>query len=408
MKKIIIVGGGTAGIGIAAKLLRENKNIQIDLFEPSEYHYYQPLYTLVGAGADKKEKTKRPTKDLIPKGVNWIQRKISSFNPEQNQVICENGVNHTYDFLIVAPGLQIDWHLIDGLSETLGKNGVCSIYGYNESEDTFKTLETFTGGKAVFTAGSTPVKCGGAAQKIMYLADSYFRKKGIRENTEVHFASAGTKLFGVDGYTEALQKVVDKKGIKTDFFHRLVRVDGPNKKAYFEVKQFDNGEQVGTEERCLDFDMLHVVPPQSAPDFIKDSPLAIKDGKPLGWLNVNHFSMQHNQYENVFGLGDVCGLPTAKTGASVRKQLPVVANNIKRLLNGKSIDPSVKYNGYSACPILTDYHHVVMAEFVYGNKPKSSFFFNTRKPLYSMYLMKHYFLPWFYWNMMMKGRDLPL
>lgn len=405
MKKVIIVGGGTAGISVAAKLMKSTKNIKIELFEPSKFHYYQPLYTLVGAGADKKEKTQRLTKDYIPSGVNWIQKKISEFKPDQNQVISEHGEVYAYDYLIVAPGIQLDWNKVEGLTETLGKNGVCSVYGYQESEDTFKALENFKGGKAVFTAAGTPVKCGGASQKIMYLSESYFEKQGLRAKTEVIFASAGTKIFGVPGFAEALQKVVDKKKIDTRFFHNLYKVDGPSKKAYFNVKQFENGEQVGTKEVELDFDLLHVVPPQSAPDFIKNSPLSIQEGNLKGCLDVDQYTLQHNKYSNVFGIGDVCGLPTAKTGAAVRKQLPVVTGNLLQLIQGDTISSKQEYHGYSACPILTDYNHVLLAEFEYGNKPKPSFFFNTKKPLWIMYLLKHYFLPWFYWNKMLKGKD---
>lgn len=404
MNKIIIIGGGTAGMSAAALIRREIRDVDIELFEPSEFHYYQPLWTLVGAGADRKEKTKRRTIDYLPKGVKWNQRKVISFEPEQNQITCEHNERHSYDYLIVAPGIQINWNMIDGLNDTLGENGVCSIYGYKESEDTFNILKNFKGGKAVFTAGSTPVKCGGASQKIMYLADSYFRKGKIRDNTEILFASAGTTIFGVPGFKEALQKVVDDKNIETRFFHDLVSVNGQKKLAHFKVKRFENGEQTGLEDVTIEFDMLHVVPPQSAPDFVQKSPLAIKEGKLIGWLDVDAYSLQHNNFDNIFGLGDVCGLPTAKTGAAVRKQLPIVCNNIKRMIEGKAVDSEITYNGYSACPILTDYHHVLLAEFGYGNVPKPSFPINLQKPRWSMYLLKHYVLPWFYWNRMLKGR----
>lgn len=405
MKSIIIVGGGTAGLSAAASIQRKIKNVQVTLFEPSEHHYYQPLYTLVGAGADKKEKTKKLTKDYIAPGVKWVQKKVASFQPDQNQITDETGDTHTYDYMIVAPGIQIDWNHIEGLTDTLGKNGVCSIYGYQEAEDTFNTLKAFKGGDAVFTAGSTPVKCGGASQKIMYLSEAYFRKNQMRDNVNVIFASAGTKIFGVPGFKEALQKIISKRNIDTRFFHDLVKVDGPNKKAYFSVREVKEGEVVGREEKVLDFDLLHVVPPQSAPDFIKNSPLSIQEELRKGWLDVDQYSLQHNKYPNIFGLGDACGLPTAKTGAAVRKQLPVVIGNLKNLVEGREIDKNLKYSGYSACPILTDYKHVLLAEFTYGNVPAPSFFFNTKKPLWIMYLLKHYFLPWFYWKRMLKGKD---
>lgn len=403
--KVLIIGGGTAGITVAAQLKNKIAKLEVQIFEPSEYHYYQPLYTLVGAGVDKKEKTKKLTKDYIPNGVDWVKQKIASIDPQNNSVKDDLGKIYRYDFLVVAPGIQLDWHLVEGLKETLGKNGVCSVYGYQESEDTFKTLENFKGGKIVFTAGSTPVKCGGASQKIMYLSEAYLRKTGIREKSQVIFASAGTTIFGVPGFKEALQKIIKERNIETRFFHDLIKVDGANKKATFSVKTFNGDNLLSTEEKEIGFEMLHVVPPQSAPDFIKKSILSVQEGGLKGWLDVNRFTLQHNTFSNIFGLGDVCGLPTAKTGAAVRKQAPVVTNNILRLINKQNIDTKLTYDGYSACPILTDYNHVLMAEFIYGNKPKSSFFFDTTKPRWSMYLLKHYVLPWIYWKLMLRGKS---
>lgn len=405
MTKILIIGGGTAGITVAAQLIRKLKKAHIELFEPSKYHYYQPLYTLVGAGTDKKEKTIKETSKLIPKGVIWNQQKILGFKPKENIVIGEDCKEYVYDYLIVAPGIQLNWHLVKGLTETMGKNGVCSVYGYQESEETFSTLKAFKGGNALFTSPNTPVKCDGAPQKIMYLTEAYLRKKGLRNTTNVIFASGGSKLFSVPGFTEALQKIIDNRKIKTHFSHNLIKVDGPKKEATFTVKMFEGDQQVGMEEKVISFDLLHVAPPQSAPTIITESELAIPDGKLKGWLNVDHYTLQHNSFPNVFGLGDVCGLPTGKTGAAIRKQVPVVVNNVRRLLEKKEVNGKFKYNGYSACPILTDYKHVLMAEFEYGYKPKSSFFFDTTKPRWSMYLLKHFYLPWYYWNRMLKGRN---
>ena len=225
-KSIIIVGGGTAGITIAAQLVKLKNNLAITLIEPSSYHYYQPLYTLVGAGADKVEKTRRLTKKFIPKGVNWLQTKVQKLQPAENIVILENGESLNYDFLVVCPGLQIDWEAIKGLKETMGKNGVCSVYGYEESAQTWQTLNEFKGGTAIFTAPNTPVKCGGAPQKITYLTDALLRKKRIRQESKVTFATGARKLFAVKGFAETLENLVQERNIKTLFNHELIRVDG--------------------------------------------------------------------------------------------------------------------------------------------------------------------------------------
>jgi len=403
--KIIIVGGGTAGITLAAQFARAKKEVEVTLIEPSEYHYYQPLYTLVGAGADNKEKTRRSTADLIPRGINWLKNRVSGFLPDQNQIKLEDGKSIDYDYLIVCPGIQINWQEIEGLKETIGKNGVCSVYGYQESENTWKTLNAFKGGKAIFTAPATPVKCGGAPQKITYLSEAYLRKKGLRNETSITFATASRKLFAVKGFAETLENLVRQRKIKTLFQHNLIKVDGTKKEATFEVKEYENRKLVRTRQEVMPFDLLHVVPPQSAPDFVRNSPLAIPEGKGKGWVDVDINTLQHRQFPNVFALGDVAFLPTGKTGAAIRKQVPVVVGNIFRLMDNQGLGKDRQYNGYSACPILTDYRHVLMAEFSYGYKADPSVsFMDTTKPSFLMYLAKHYYLPWFYWNRMLKGK----
>ncbi len=396
---VVVVGAGTAGITVASMLLRELKNIKVAIIDPADTHYYQPLYTLVGAGADDVKKTARPMASVIPKNADWIKEPVIGFEPDNNRVITNNST-YQYEYLVVAPGLQIDWDIIEGLKETLGKNGVCSVYGYKQSEDTWNILRNFKGGKAIFTAAWTPVKCGGASQKIMYLTDAFLRKKNLRNNTDIQFISSGTKIFAVPGFTETLEKLIKEKDIGVRFKHDLIKVDGTNKKAWFRVHTPEKEDTIIEEN----FDLLHVVPPQSAPDFIKNSPLAINEGPLKGWMDVDKYTLKHVNYENVYGLGDVAGLPTAKTGAAVRKQAPVVAEAILSKIKKESYIQKSLYNGYSACPIVTDYHHVLLAEFGYNNEPMPSFPIDTTKPRFSMYLLKHYVLPWFYWNRMLKGK----
>lgn len=399
--KICIIGGGTAGITVAAQLARTGKDVDIHLFEPSKYHYYQPLYTLVGAGADKKEKTRRATADFIPKGVNWVKSRVTAIRPDRNTIRLDDDTSVTYDYLIICPGLIINWDKVEGLKETIGKNGVCSVYGYEEAEKTWETVDNFKGGTAIFTAPQTPVKCGGAPQKIAYLTEALLRKKGIRDKSDIYFATGAHKLFAVKGFAETLENEVKKRNINTLFHHELIKVDGTKKEATFEVKIYEQKELKNTQLETLSFDLLHVVPPQSAPGFIKNGVLATDKG----WVDVDINSLQHKRFPNVFALGDVADLPTGKTGAAVRKQAPVIVRNICNLIDGKGIDEKLKYDGYSACPILTDYSHVVMAEFTYGYTPSPSVkFIDTTKPSYLMYLAKHYYLPWFYWNRMLKGK----
>lgn len=390
--KIAIVGGGTGGISVAARLLRENKGIsgQVAIIDPATKHYYQPLWTLVGGGAAQREVTEREEASVIPEGAVWIQEAVKEFLPENNQVILDSGKSLSYDYLVVAAGIQIDWHKIKGLKESIGKNGVCSNYSYDYVNSTWESLRNFKGGNAIFTAPNTPIKCGGAPQKIMYLADDYFRKNKVRSKSKVMFVSGGGTIFGVKKYADSLNQVIARKEIETHFKHNLIEIRSQEKIAVFE--NLDTKQHVE-----MSYEMIHVVPPMSAPDFIKSSPLANADG----WVDVDKFTLQHNRFKNIFGIGDCTSLPTSKTGAAIRKQAPVLVANLLSLMEKQ---PVVKeYNGYTSCPLVTGYGSLILAEFDYNNEPYETFPFDQGKERWSMYLLKKELLPVIYWDGMLKG-----
>jgi sulfide:quinone oxidoreductase len=392
--QVLIIGGGNAGISVAAQLRLRIKNLQIAVIEPSEKHYYQPAWTLVGGGVFDAEKTVRPEASVMPKGVEWIRQTVTGILPEQNSVQLANGETIGYAYLVVAPGIQLNWNEIKGLKETLGKNGVCSNYSFEHAPYTFACIKNFKGGNAIFTNPPTPVKCGGAPQKIMYLAADYFRKKGILDKTYIQFWSGGTRLFGVEKYEKALAKVVERDQIDLHFFTRLEEIDGPNKRARF-VGFGDNNKG---EERWVHFDMIHVTPPQGAPDFVRQSPLA----NAAGWVDVDKNTLQHTRYPNVFSLGDAAALPTSKTGAAVRKQAPVLVANLLSAIKGETLKAS--YNGYTSCPIVTGYGKLILAEFDYSNQPTETFPFDQSKERWSMYQLKTKVLPWLYWHKILPGK----
>ncbi len=386
--QIVIIGGGNAGISTAAKLLLKNKFLDIAIIDAAEKHYYQPAFTLVGGGVYDFNDTVRPEEAVMLPNVTWIRQWAAEINPEKNVVITENGDEVQYEFLIVAPGLKLAWELVKGLPETIGKNNVCSIYSPKTVLYARESLENFQGGTALFTNPATPIKCGGAPQKIMYLAADKFRKKGLDAN--VQFWTSGTVIFGVKKIGAALMKIVEEYGIDVHYRTNLVEVNGDNKIAVFE--NLETGEK--TEVK---FDMLHVTPPQQAPDFVRRSPVANADG----WVDVNINTLQHNKYSNVFSLGDVAALPTAKTGAAIRKQAPVLVENLFAVMKGKT--PQAKYYGYSSCPLIVGYGRLVLAEFDYNNIPQDSFPFEQARPRWSMWKLKTDVLPWLYWNQILKG-----
>ncbi|MFN3360844.1 MAG: FAD/NAD(P)-binding oxidoreductase [Pseudanabaenaceae cyanobacterium] len=391
--QVVIVGGGAAGISAAAQLLKRDRKLDIAIVEPSDKHYYQPGWTLVGGGIAPIGNFVRDQKDVIPRGAKWIQAKVAKLDPDQNQVVTEAGQVIKYDYLIVCPGIQIDWHLIKGLKEAIGKGGVTSNYSKDYAPYTWETIRKFKGGNAIFTYPATPIKCGGAPQKIMYMADDWFKSKsGVGVNTKVMFCTAGGSMFAVPAYSASLDQIVARRGITVKFKHNLKEIKADTQEAIFDVTT-DNG----VEEVSIHYDMIHVTPPMSAPNFIKESPLA----GPGGWVDVDKATLQHTRYPNVFSLGDASSLPTSKTAAAARKQSPVLAENLLAAMRGKPLP--ARYDGYTCCPLITGYNSAIMAEFAYDGKLAPSFPLDPTKERYSMYLAKVHVLPWLYWNRMLKG-----
>jgi len=392
--QILIIGGGNAGISTASKLLRKNKSLDITIIEPSEHHYYQPAWTLVGAGVFDINKTKRTEASVMPKKVKWIKHKVVSFQAEKNEVTLDNNETLKYEYLIVAPGIQLNWNEIKGLKETLGKNGVCSNYSFEQAPYTWECIKNLKGGKALFTNPNTPVKCGGAPHKIMWLAADYFKKQNVFDNTEIQYWSGGTRLFGVDKYEKTLKQVAERDKVQMNFFTKLVEIDGPNKKAKF----VGIGEQNKDKVYDVEFDMIHVTPPQSAPDFVRNSSIANE----AGWVDVDKYTLQHNKFKNIFSLGDASSLPTSRTGAAIRKQAPVLVKNLLAVMEGKELNE--KYNGYTSCPVVTGYGKLVLCEFDYNNQPTETFPIDQSKERWSMYQLKKKVLPWLYWNKILPGK----
>jgi sulfide:quinone oxidoreductase len=389
--RIVIVGGGSAGITVAARLAKALPHPDIAIIEPSGKHYYQPLWTLVGGGVFAKEVTESDEVMLIPQEATWIQEAVTEFSPEDNSVLTRGGKKVQYDYLVVAPGIQLDWDKVKGLKEAVGKDGVCSNYAYEYVDKTWEFIRNFKGGNAIFTQSHTPIKCGGAPQKIMHLADDFFRKSGVCGRTNVIFASGTGSIFAVAKYANALNKVVARKGIETRFKHNLIEIRPQAKEAVFQ--HLDTGEHV-----VLPYDLIHVTPPMSAPDFIKRSPLANE----AGWVDVDKATLQHRRYPNIFSLGDASSLPTSKTGAAIRKQAPVLVKNLLMAMQNKPL--TAQYDGYTSCPLVTGYGKLILAEFDYDGKPQETFPFDQGKERYSMYLLKAYGLPALYWHGMLKGR----
>ena len=395
---VVIIGAGAGGIAVAASLKSRKSDLSIAVIDPADVHYYQPGWTMVGGGIFQAEQTAKTMGSLIPRGVKWIQAAVAAFEPKNNAVVLEGCRVVKYDRLVVCPGLKLDWAAIEGLEDTLGRNGVTSNYRYDLAPYTWDLVNNLKEGRALFTQPPMPIKCAGAPQKAMYLSGDAWFRNGALKNIDIQFMNAGGVLFGVKDYVPALMKYIDKYNADLNFFHTLTSVDGSGKKATFKVAKPDTE----AESITVDFDMMHVCPPQTAPDFIRVSPLA----DAAGWVDVDQATLRHKTFDNIWSLGDVMNAPNAKTMAAVRKQAPAVADNIIADIKGRS--PVAAYDGYGSCPLTVERGKIVLAEFGYGGvlKPSfPSFVLDGTKPTRAAWFLKEKMLPPIYWQAMLKGKE---
>ncbi len=392
--RVVIVGGGTAGITVAARLRRARID-GIALVEPSDVHYYQPLWTLVGGGRAAAKSTVRAEAKLIPDGVSWVQEAAVEVDPDEQTVSLASGRQLHYDYLVVAPGLQLNFDKVAGLPEALGSRGVSSNYRFDLAPRTWDFISGMRGGTALFTMPPGPIKCAGAPQKIAYLAADWWRSKGLLEETRVILVLPTAAMFSQPDWAKVLEGIAAGYGIEVRKEAQLVEVDGESNRAVI------SDTKAGTKE-SIDYDLLHATPPQSAPDWVRSTKLA-DPASPFGYVHVDQYTLQSPTWSNVFALGDIANLPTSKTGAAVRKQAPVLVANLLDDMRGKPA--SSRYDGYTSCPLVTAHNRMLLAEFDYELKPTPSIpFIDTMKPRYDMWLLKRYGLPALYWNLMLHGR----
>lgn len=392
--KVVIIGGGSAGISVASRLRRAGVT-DIGLLEPSDTHYYQPLWTLVGGGRAEIGETARPQASVVPAGVAWVKAAAESVDPEARTVTTDAGATITYDYLVVAPGIQLDWHKVPGLAKALETPYVSSNYKYELAPKTWERIRALRSGTAVFTMPAGLIKCAGAPQKIAYLAADYWRQQGVLDQIDVHLVLPTPGMFGVKVFADELERVVERYGITVHKNSELVEIDPEERRATI-------ADLTGDGVTTLDYDFMHVVPPQSAPDWVKATPLANPDD-PAGYIQVDQYTMQHTRYPNVYALGDAGSTPNSKTGAAIRKQAPVVAENLLRTM--ASQEPTAQYDGYASCPITTARDKMLLCEFDYEMQPKPSFpLIDTTKERKDMWLLKKYGLPKLYWHLMLPGR----
>ncbi|KAM3924338.1 sulfide:quinone oxidoreductase, mitochondrial isoform 1-T2 [Leptodactylus fuscus] len=388
---VVVVGGGAGGITMSARMKKKVGAGKIAVIEPSEVHYYQPMWTLVGGGAKKLVSSARSTSSLIPSGVKWIKSEVKGFDPDKNCIRIDDGKEIGYKYLIIALGLKLQFEKVKGLPEGFQYPKIGSNYSVKTVEKTWKALQDFKKGNAIFTFPNTPVKCAGAPQKIMYLSEEYLRKTGKRSDANFIFNTSLGVIFGVKKYADALLQIIKERDIQVNFRHNLIEVQADKQEAVFE-----NLDKPG-ETKVYQYEMLHVTPPMGPPDVLVNSPVADAGG----WVDVDKETLQHKKYPNVFGIGDCTNLPTSKTAAAIAAQSAVLDKTLSLVMKGQN--PSTKYDGYTSCPLVTGYRKVILAEFDYNAQPLETFPIDQSKERRTMYHMKADMMPFLYWNMLLKG-----
>ncbi|GAA1559680.1 FAD/NAD(P)-binding oxidoreductase [Brevibacterium picturae] len=392
--RIVVIGGGNAGLSVAARLRNAGQD-DVAVIEPSTEHYYQPLWTLVGGGAAPRRESVRPEAQVMPQGVAWIKDSASAIEPDDHTVRLASGGEVGYDYLVVSPGLQLDWNRVPGMEEAIAGPQASSNYDYELAPKTWKLIKGMKRGTAVFTMPSGPIKCAGAPQKIAYLAADYWRQQGVLDEIRVVLVLPTPGMFGVEVFAKELDKVVERYGIEVRFNSEVTDIDPAAQAVTITDNSAHSSEQ-------LDYTMLHVVPPQSAPDWIKHSPVA-KPGDPNGYVDIDPNTLQHVRWPEIFALGDAGSSPNSKTGAAIRKQAPVVVENLLATMEHRPVNG--RYEGYASCPLTTSRNTMLLAEFDYSMQPAPSIpVIDTTHERRDMWYLKRYGLPAMYWNLILKGR----
>lgn len=408
--RIVIIGGGAAGISMAARLKRLLKNPDITIIDPSDRQYYQPGFTLIAGGVYGADDVWKPQDECIPDDVKWIKDSVTLVHPAQNRVETLRSGILDYDYLVLAPGIQINWDKVEGISlDTLGAGNAHSIYDHRGAQLTWPAMKEFAekGGRGIFCDTYTKHKCGGAPKKICLLSWDNARKNGTTDRLDMTYYTAETQLYDVPYFTTRLEEIYRERNIPVETEVRLKGIDTHAKRAYFERITTVDGQKTST-PFTEDYDFMHFMAPQSAPDFVRESGLSWTEGKLAadGWAMVDQQTLIHKTYPNIISLGDCAGIPTSKTSAAVRKQVPIAVENLIATMEGRR--PEAIYDGYAACPIVTDYGHVLLCEFDYDKNPKISFpfsLFDMSKEQWVAWILKVYILKPFYFHMMLKGRD---
>ena len=408
--KIVVIGGGAAGISAAARLMMILKEPDITIIDPSDKHFYQPGFTLIASGVYSPDEVYKSQADCIPSGAKWVKDSVVALDADKRIVTTSKGEKISYDFLVLTPGLVYDWDLIEGIDpKALGTGNAHCIYEHEGAIKTWDAIQKFVknGGKGIFTDTYTKHKCGGAPKKITLLTEHLARKNGTRERLSFNFYTASPELYDVPYYTPRLLEIYAERNVPINLNTRIVGVDTAARKVHFRKTEKSADGSAKVSDFKEDYEFLHFLPPMGTPKFVRESGLSATNGSHAkeGWVDVDKGTLVSKKYPNIISFGDASNLPTSKTSAAIRKQVPIAVANLVSIMEGKQ--PQQIYDGYAACPIITDYGHVLMCEFDYSKKQKNTFplplLFDMSKEQYVAWLMKVYLLKPMYFYGMLNG-----
>jgi sulfide:quinone oxidoreductase len=392
--RIVVIGGGNAGLSVAGRLRRHGQK-DVVVIEPRSVHRYQPMFSHVAGGTAKASFALRPQGEVMPKGVGWIQDSVLTIDPATSTVELASGARVGYDHLIVCPGIQKDFDRVPGLLAALSTPNVASHYDVDLISKASRLLRDLRSGTAIFTQPAGPATCAGASQKPMYLACDYWRAQSVLDDIRVIMVVPDATVFGIPMIDAELERKVAEYGIELRLESELLEVDG-------ERQEVVVGSADGLSER-LGYDVLNVVPPQSAPDWLKATDLPAADDS-LGFVEVDPLTLRHRRFLNVWSLGDAAATLNSKSGGALRQQTKILAQNLVEVLDGKT--PSHSYNNYSVAPFTVSRSTVVFAEFddKYDQKPTIPFWKGLAKERRLTWVADRHVLPWVYWHLILKGR----
>jgi sulfide:quinone oxidoreductase len=390
--QVVVIGGGNGGISVAARLRRSGV-ADIAIIEPREQHLYKPLFSHVAGGTARAGITVRPQREVMPKGVEWIQDAVTAVQPDANAVVLESGDRVTFDQLIVCPGIQLDWGRVPGLAEAMQTPAAASHYEFELAQKASLLLRDLKEGTVVFTQPDGPASCAGAAQKPMYQACDYWRATGVLDRIRVVMVVPTETAF-LPPFDRELERKIEEYGIELRTRSVLLRVDPAAQEVVI-------GGPDGPEH--LHYDVLNVEPPQSAPDWLKASALPAP-GSSGGFVEVDPRTLRHPRFPQIWALGDAAATTNSKCGGALRKQTWVLAKNLSRVLRGK--EPKARYDGYAVCPFTVSRSTVVWAEFddQGHQKPTIPFFRRMYRESRLSWVFDRHVLPWVYWNLILTGR----